>query len=85
LGFKLSPPFQQEFSSHDLRFNGFTDKLARRGIASFGDPLEAVPPMGRQQEREVDCIVARHGCSFQIFKYVEVQISFVLYEGVTGR
>jgi len=85
LGFKLFLPFQQEFSSHDLRFKGFTDKLARRGIASFGDPLEAVPPMGRQQEREVDCIVARHGCSFQIFKYVEVQISFVLYEGMTGR
>jgi len=85
LGLKLSLSFQQQFPSHDLRFNGLADKLARRGIAGFSDPLETVPPIRGEQEREVDCIVTRHDYSFQIFKYAEVQISFMLYNGVTDR
>jgi hypothetical protein len=77
--------FQQQFPSYDLRLDGLADKIAGRDITDFGDPLETVPPMRRQQEREVDRVVTRHGCSFPVFKYAEAQISIAFYSGVTNR
>jgi len=84
-GFNFSLLFQQQFPADDLRLDGLADKIAGRDITGFGDPLEPVPPLGRQQEREVDRVVTRHGCSFSVFKYVEVYIDIAFYGGVTGR